>query len=128
MTDEEPAPDSRAGAAQRSLRDDIATLTAAGRELAQAELAYQKARTAFVGKTARNVAVASGMALALVFFALMALVLGLILTLAPILTPLGATAAIVAGLLIAATLCAMLVRSSLQRMMSVLREPGDNDV
>jgi len=128
MTDEEPAPDSRADAAQRSLRDDITALTEAGRELAQAELAYQKARAAFAGKTARNVAIASGAALALVFFALMALVLGLILTLAPILTPLGATAAIVAALLIAAILCAMLVRSSLQRMMSVLREPGDNDV
>ena len=114
-------------AAQRSLADDVRELTEAGKELAQAELAYQKARAAYAGKGARNIAIAGAIAAALVFFALMGLVLGLILSLAPILTPIGATAAVVAGLLIAAILCAMAARSSLTRMKAVLREPGDGD-
>lgn len=112
---------------QRSLVDDVRQLADAGRELAQAELAYQKARAAYAGKGARNIAVAGAAAAALAFFALMALVLGLILILAPIITPIGATAAVVAGLLIAGALCAMVALNSLKRMKAVLREPGDTD-
>lgn len=115
-------------AAHRSLSEDIRTLTTAGRDLAQAELAYQKARAAYAGKAMRVVTSATAAALALAFVALMALVMGLILTLVPILTPIGATAAVVAGLLIAATLCVMVARNRLQSMKSVLGEtPGSND-
>lgn len=114
-------------AADRSLVDDVRTLVAAGRELAQAELSFQKAKAAYAGKAVRNVAIASAAALALAFVALMALVLGLILTLAPILTPIGATVAVVAGLMIAAVLCLMAARGSWQRMKDVLGEPGGDN-
>lgn len=129
MTDDVATPDGDAAGdpAHRSLRDDVRSLAAAGRELAQAELAYQKARAAYAGKATRNIALAGGAALTLAFVALIALVLGLILTLAPILTPIGATAAVVAGLLIGAILCVMAARSSLRSMKAVLSEPGADD-
>lgn len=112
---------------QRSLVDDVRHLTDAGRELARAELAFQKARAAYAGKGVRNVAIAGAAGMALVFFALMAFVLGLMLFLAPIITPIGATVAVVTGLLIAAVLCAMVARNSLRQMKTVLRERGDED-
>lgn len=113
--------------AQRSLVDDVRQLSDVGRELARAELAYQKARAAYAGKGARNVAIAGVIGGTLAFFALMALVLGLLLILAPIITPIGATVAVVAGLLIAAILCAMFARNSLKQIQAVLREPGGED-
>lgn len=130
MTDEVATPDGAAvgDPPHRSLNDDVRSLAAAGRDLAQAELAYQKARAAYAGKATRNIVLASGAALTLGFLALIALVLGLILTLAPVLTPIGATAAVVAGLLIVAILCLMIARSSVKSMKAVLSEPGGDDV
>jgi len=130
MTDDVATPEGDAAGdpAHRSLRNDVRSLAAAGRDLAQAELAYQKARAAYAGKATRNIVLAGGAALTLGFLALIGLVLGLILSLAPILTPIGATAAVVAGLLLVAILCLMAARSSLKGMKAVLSEPGADDV
>lgn len=91
--------------AEPSLVEDLRQLAADGRTLLEAELAYQKSRAAFAGQAAKSVAGWGALALALVFFALMALVVGLLLALTPLLGGWGAMGAVTIGLLIAAGLC-----------------------
>lgn len=114
--------------AQRSLADDMRELADAGKGLAQAELAYQKARASFAGKSVRSIAILAVLVLVLLFCALLALTLGLILSLAPLLTPIGATAAVVAGFAISAVLGAMFALNHWRRLSAAIREPGAEDV
>ena len=97
-------PEDPVDAAERSLVDDVRELVSDGRTLLEAELAYQKSRAALAGRTAKSMAGWIALALSLVFFALMALVMGLLLILAPLIGGLGATLLVVAALLIAAGL------------------------
>lgn len=91
-------------AAERSLVDDVRQLASDGRTLLEAELAYQKSRALVAGQAAKGVAGWGALALALVFFALMALVFGLILVLAEAIGALWATIAAFLGLLAFAAL------------------------
>jgi hypothetical protein len=106
-TDSEPA--------QPSLRDDLRQLVADGRTLLEAELAYQKSRAVVAGQGAKGVAGWGLLALALVFFTLMALVMGLLLALEPVLGGWGAMALVVLVLLGATGLSAWLASRSWQR-------------
>src|SRR5690606_10872014 len=72
--------------ADRSLADDLRRLSEDARALARAELAYQKSRAAFAGQEAKRIALLGLLAGVLTFFALMALTLGLVLALTPLLT------------------------------------------
>ena len=99
LTHDEPV-----DAAERSLVDDVRELVSDGRTLLEAELAYQKSRAALAGRTAKSMAGWIALALSLVFFALMALVMGLLLILTPLIGGLGATLVVVFGLLGAAGL------------------------
>ena len=107
MDSESPilTPSSTADAAQRSLVDDVRTLFEDGRTLVEAELAYQKSRAAAAGSGAKSIAGWGALALALVFFALMALVLGVLIGLAGLIGIWLATAATATGLLVAAGMC-----------------------
>jgi len=108
MDDEQPpliAPEGE-DARDRSLVDDLRQLATDGRVLLEAELAYQKSRAVVAGQGAKGIAGWLALALALVFFALMALVLGLMLVLAPLIGGFGATLVTVLGLLLAAGLSA----------------------
>lgn len=70
-----------------------------GQTLLAAEIEFQKARAGFVLGRAKGILVLAAMALVLLFFALMALVMGLLLALAPLIGPWGALAVVVLGLL-----------------------------
>lgn len=94
--------------AQRSLVDDVRLLVDDGRTLIEAELAYQKSRAALAGAGAKSVAGWGALALALVFFALMALVFGLLLGLTQLVGPWLATLIATLALLIAAGIAGML--------------------
>ena len=111
-----------ANAAERSLVDDVRELVTDGRTLLEAELAYQKSRAALAGRTAKSMAGWIALALSLVFFALMALVMGLILILTPLIGALGATLAVVAALLIAAGLSGWVAARRWQAMARRLAE------
>ena len=100
-----PTPSSTADAAQRSLVDDVRMLLEDGRTLVEAELAYQKSRAAAAGSGAKGIAGWGALALALVFFALMAVVVGVLIGLAGLIGIWLATAATAAGLLVFAGLC-----------------------
>jgi uncharacterized membrane protein YqjE len=111
-----------ADAAERPLADDLRQLVNDGRRLAEAELAYQKSRARYAGAQARGIALLTVLALSLVFFALMALTVGLVIGLAPVLGSLGATGAVFAGLVLFALLCAGLALSRWRGMTRVLSE------
>lgn len=109
-----------------SLSDDVRQLLAEGRSLLSAELAYHKARMGVAGAGARGIAAWGALALALVFFALMALVLGLLLALGSLLGPWAALGIVVAGCVAGALLAALVALRRWRRMARLLseREPA----
>lgn len=112
----------QAAAAERSLVDDVRQLVDDGRTLLEAELAYQKSRAAVAGAGARGIAGWGALALALVFFALMALVMGLLLALTPLLGGWGAMLLVVLGLLVSAGLSGWAAARRWKRMTALLAE------
>lgn len=113
MDDESPPliADQSADPAQRSLVDDVRQMVSDGRTLLEAELTYQKSRAAVAGAGAKSVAVWGALALALVFFTLMALIVGALLVLAHYFGPLLATGIVVVILLLATLGAALAARS-----------------
>ena len=105
---------------ERSLADDLRQLAEDGKAYAEAELAYQKSRAAVAGQGVKGIAIFGALAAALVFFALMALTLGLVLALTPVIGAWGAMGASFVGLLVVAAIFAMLAASRLKRMKRLL--------
>lgn len=103
-----------------SLADELRALIAEARAAFDSEIAFQKARVSLAAKLAARIAGFGMLVLALLFFVLMALVVGLLLALAPMLTAWGALAAVVAGLLLATALTGLAVRAALRRLMRIL--------
>ena len=89
-----------------SLVDDLSSLIEDGQTYLSAEVAFQKTRLSFATAQGKAGAIFLLGALAFLHLALIALVVGLVFALAPILTPFGATAAVTVGLLVLATLFA----------------------
>lgn len=105
-----------------TLEDDLRALIGDGRAFIEAELAWQKARAVFVGKQMGGIALLGLLALALAFFALMALVFGLVLALATTLGAWGATAAVTGGLLLVAALAGLLAALRTKRMVRLIAD------
>ncbi len=104
---------------QRSLGDGIGDLLEDGRTYVEAEIAYQKSRAALIASKGKRGTVLALASFAFLNSALIALVVGLVITLAPVLTPLGATVAVVGMLLLGAVACALLARSRFRRLAKV---------
>lgn len=111
-------------AATRSLVDDVKRLVEDGRTLAEAELAYQKSRAAVAGEGAKGVLGWGALALALVFFVLMALVVGLLiaLSIASPLGPWGALGVVTLGLLAFGALSGWVAVRKVQRLSALLND------
>lgn len=109
-------------AAERSLVDDVRQMVDDGRTLLEAELAYQKSRALVAGQGAKGIAGWGALALALVFFALMALVMGLLLALSELVGGWIATLIVVLGLLLAAGLSGMAAGKRWKRMSEQLSD------
>lgn len=108
-----------------SLADELRALIAAGRRMAAAEFAYQSTRARLMGRAVGWIAAAGALALALAFFVLMALVVGLLLALAPLIGAWGAMGAVVGGLLVATLSAGLVVRLNLRRLLALIR--GEKD-
>ena len=104
------------------LGDDLRQLMEDGRTFVAAEIAWQKARASFAGKQAGGIALLGLSALALAFCALMALTFGLVLSLAPLLTAWGATAAVTGALLLAAMLAGAMAAMRAKRMTRLIAQ------
>ncbi|MEQ1542105.1 MAG: phage holin family protein [Novosphingobium sp.] len=109
-------------AATRSLVEDVKNLVEDGRTLVEAELAYQKSRAAVAGAGAKGIAGWTLLALALIFFTLMALVVGLLLALAPAMGSWGALLTVVLGLLTSTALSAWVALRRWKRVRAALAE------
>lgn len=128
MTDDAPPPlvnQPEADAAERSLVDDMRQLAEDGRTLIEAEIAYQKSRAVVAGGGLKSAALFGGLALILLFFVLMALVMGLLLALTPLIGAWGALGAVVGGLLIGAIIAALIAKSRWTRTAALIAEPKD---
>lgn len=117
--DSSPDPDE---AEPISLGEDLRLLIEEGKALSQAEIAWQKARARYAAGQAGGIAVLGLLALALAFFALMALAVGSILALTPLLGPWGATAAVAGALLVAALLAAAIAAARMRRTQRLLAD------
>ena len=107
-----------------SLIAELRALQAEARSFAEAELAWQKARATHLARNAKGVAALGALALALAFCSLMALVFGLVLGLASLIGPWGATAVVTLGLLLVAALCGGLAAGRLRRTMREIDSDG----
>jgi hypothetical protein len=105
----------------RSLLEDVRALIDDGKTYLEAELGYQKTRAAYVADRAKGAVVFGAIAALLAFLALVGLTVGLIIALSPWLTAWGASALVVALLLVSAGLAA---RAAAGRWNGLLREIG----
>ncbi len=103
-----------------TLGEDLRDLAAEAKALALAELAYQKSRAAYAAGEAKGIAALAVVALVFVFFAVMALVVGLVIALGPLLTAWGAMAAVTLALLAIAALCGLSIKARMARIGRVL--------
>lgn len=112
--------------AERSLLDDIGALFDDAKTYFQAELTYQKTRASFVSNRLKKTVGFAFAALFLVLLATVGLTVGLIIALSPLLTPWGATAVVVLGLLLLAYLLVRSAGNAWSEIMGAVHE-GDPD-
>lgn len=110
-----------------SITDEVRLLIAAALEMASFELAYQTLRARLAVGTLPWIAGGAAVALALLFFAVMALVVGLLLALAPVLGHWGALGAVVGGLLVLTLIAALVALNGVRRLMALLRDGKDRE-
>ena len=101
---------------EESLREVIARLVDDGKDYAQAEFNRQKIRATELGVEFRKIAVLAGVAAVLVLCALIALVVGSLIALAPVIGAWGATALVVALSLLAAFALLIAARTRFRRL------------
>lgn len=107
-----------------SFAQDLRLLAEEARALAQAELAFQKTRAAYVGAEVRAITMLGALGAAFVFFALMALTVGFVIALGSLLGPWAAM--VVATLVIGGVAAGLmlLARTRMRRMRAVLADTG----
>lgn len=122
MDDSEPEiPEAEAeNAGERSLVEDLRLLVDEAQGLARAEYAFQKSRAFHAGQELKRAVIFTALAVACVIVALVALTLGAVLALRPVLGPWGATGAVVGVLLVTGALFALIASSRLRRTARVL--------
>lgn len=112
----EDVPNEATDPADRSLIEDLRLLAGDAKSLAQAEIAYQKSRAGVIGGGLGKIAGLGALALLLVWLALVALVVGLLFALIPLLTAWGATAVVTVGLLVLAGVVALWAKASWRKI------------
>ncbi|WP_296679895.1 phage holin family protein [Novosphingobium sp.] len=112
-------------ASQRSLIEDVRVLVEDGRTLVEAEVAYQKSRASVAGAGAKGVIAWGALAAALVFFLLMAIVLGVLIGLAGVVGPWASTAIMVTSLGILAAFSAQIASRRWKNTAQLLSEKDD---
>lgn len=105
-----------------SLTDDIVSLIEDGRNLLEAEIQFQKTRAAFAVDRGRSGALYGVAAFAVIHLALVALVVGAVIGLTPLIGPLGATGLVVGVLLVAGIILALAAKRRFSRMASAYRD------
>lgn len=103
-------------AREDSVRDAFARLYADARAYAAAEAEKQKLRAGIVATGVRNAAILGVIAFILLFASIVALLVGLIHVLEPLIGPLGATLAVFGAGLVITIILALLAKGCITRM------------
>lgn len=106
-----------------SLRAVAERLIDSGRAYAEAEIGRQKLRAVLAGSALRAIAIFVTIALILLFGTLVTLLVGLVLALSPMLTPLGATAAVSIATLLVVALLLLMARRHMRSLIALMKEP-----
>lgn len=127
MNDELPGPAfaEAPDPAGRSLIEDMRLLASDARTLAEAELAYQKSRAGVLGGGLGKIVGLGAVAILLAMLALVALVVGLVFALTPVLTAWGATAVVTVALVLLALVMALWARASWVALAALLDGGSD---
>lgn len=99
-----------------SLSEDIVALIDDGKTYVEAEFAFQKTRLAFAAERGKSGMLFGICAFAVLHLALVALVVGAIFALTPLITALGATALVVGILLVAGLILAAKAKNRFTRL------------
>jgi hypothetical protein len=99
-----------------SLLRDVRALAEDLRTAVEAEVAFQSARAGYVAREAGGIAVRLAVAALLALIAIMALAIGVLIGLVPLVGPWAATAIVVGALLIAALILALAGRARIRRL------------
>jgi hypothetical protein len=103
-------------APDQSIGDSFVRLLADGRAYIEAEADRQKLRAGIFTRGLRDAAILVVVALMLLFGTLVAFLIGLIIALSPILTPLGATGAVFGGAVLVSLALLLLAKARISRM------------
>lgn len=107
-----------------ALTSEIEALVAAAKAAFSSEVAFQRARALLASKIVGRIAGLAALGVALVFFFLMALVVGLLLALAPLLGTWQALGVVIAALVAGIALALWAVRRAWRRLKRVLTGGG----
>ena len=122
-SEEESAGD---GSAQPSLADDLLALFEDGKTYAEAELAYQKSRAGYTANRLKG-ALALGLgAFGVLHLALIALTVGVVIALAPLVGPWIATAIVTIALIIAGIIMLMMLKSRIDDIRNAFSDNVDD--
>lgn len=105
-----------------SLTDDVRALIDDGKTYLEAELQFQKSRAAFALDRGKSGAAFGLAAIALIHLALIGLVVGTVIALTPAIGAWGATALVVAILIIAAVILGLAAKRRFARLAAAFRE------
>lgn len=105
-----------------TLTEDLRQLAQDARMLAEAEFAFQKTRAAYASSEAKGIALLGLIALVLLFFAVMALVVGAVIALGPVLGPWGAMVAVTGALVLISAICALSAKARLRNMLTAISD------
>jgi uncharacterized membrane protein YqjE len=126
MTTPSPDPaDEAEGRRYETLGDELRATVEEARSAASAEISYQMARLQLAGSYLGRILGLGLLAVALVFFALMALVVGLVLALTPLLGPWGAMLAVIAALALSILVTFRVIRAGWRRLIRLLGGSGN---
>jgi len=107
-----------------SLVEDVRLLIGEARTFAQAEVAYQKTRAAYVGAQTKAIAVLGLGAVVLVIFAVMALVLGAVIAVGTLIGPWLAMIVVPLAILIVAAIMGIAARKRSKKMLTLVLDKG----
>lgn len=107
---------------ERSLTDDLVALLDDGKTYVEAEVQYQKTRAAFAFDRGRTGAFYGIVAFALLHLALVALVVGSVIALMPVIGPWAATAVVVGILILAGAAFGLAAKRRFARLVEAYRD------
>ena len=128
MRDEDTLPDEGDGASERSLLEDVDAAIEDGKTYLEAELTFQKTRAAFAADRFKDAALFAAIGLLLALLALVALTIGLVIALVPLLTAWGAAAAVTVAWLILAAIFLRMATARWRRLLAMFlarTDPGE---